>query len=494
MNNGQRFFKISKWPFPPHYFTKHKTSFFLSEISRDRFNIERTMSTATTATTSEAAAAAGKQGGAGIRRNRRPIYGQVVVGAPGSGKTTYCNGMQQYLRLLGRRETVWVINLDPANESTTTTTTTTTSEGDGASKKMQSSSAKKKSQPEQQQQQQQSGGHELPYDTLFDVCQEVVNLTSVMKETGLGPNGGLLYCMEYLEAHVDDICDMIQSRILANAPDSSSSCYLLLDLPGQVELYTHSTCVQRLLQKLIQALDLRLAAVQLMDALYCTDASKFLSASLLATTTMLRLELPMVSILSKVDLLSAMGGGGDNNSNGGDSGLDFQLDFYTECQDLNRLVPFALNVVEKRNHRGNNGNLDPETLQDILEQDEDYQRTRQKRQSSSFYRKFTRLHQGLAEVIEDFGLLQFVPLDITNAASVGRVLAKVDKCNGYVFVNNDQHVAQDLFQCAIQQESSLSAYENIADIQERISSSNSLQVPTSPSRKQTCAKEERKNP
>jgi GPN-loop GTPase len=473
------------------------------------------MSTSTATTT---AASDGKGGGGGGLRRNRPIYGQVVVGAPGSGKTTYCNGMQQYLRLLGRREAVWVINLDPANESSTTSTSTTSTEDPGsttaASSSTSSSVKTKTKKPQQQQQQQQQsasgggGGHELPYDTLFDVCKEVVNLSSLMKETGLGPNGGLLYCMEYLEAHVNDICEMIQSRIVlatttedsssSLSPSSTSSCYLLLDLPGQVELFTHSTCVQRLLQKLILALDLRLTAVQLMDALYCTDASKFLSASLLATTTMLRLELPMVSILSKVDLLSSMGGSGNGGGSDNDdsaAGLDFHLDFYTECHDLNRLVPFALNVVERRNHRGNHGNIDPETLQDILEQDANYQRARQKRQSSSFYRKFSRLHEGLAEVITDFGLLQFVPLDITNAASVGRVLAKVDKCNGYVFVNNDQHVAQDLFQCAIQQESSMSAYESIADIQERISSSNNLQVPTrsTSSRKQpTSAREGKK--
>ena len=46
-----------------------------------------------------------------------PIYGQVVVGPPGAGKTTYCAGMQQYLRLVGRPDTL-VVNLDPGGPTT----------------------------------------------------------------------------------------------------------------------------------------------------------------------------------------------------------------------------------------------------------------------------------------------------------------------------------------------------------------------------------------
>ncbi|CAL0306053.1 unnamed protein product [Lupinus luteus] len=30
------------------------------------------------------------------------VFGQVVIGAPGSGKTTYCNSMSQFLNLVGR--------------------------------------------------------------------------------------------------------------------------------------------------------------------------------------------------------------------------------------------------------------------------------------------------------------------------------------------------------------------------------------------------------
>ena len=30
------------------------------------------------------------------------MFGQAVIGPPGSGKTTYCDGMSQFLRLIGR--------------------------------------------------------------------------------------------------------------------------------------------------------------------------------------------------------------------------------------------------------------------------------------------------------------------------------------------------------------------------------------------------------
>ena len=96
--------------------------------------------------------------------------------------------------------------------------------------------------------------------------------------------------------------------------------------------------------------------------------------------------------------------------------------------------------------------------------DPDYQKARQKTRRSRFFRKRAKLHESLAEVVEDFGLLGFLSLDITSAESVGRVLARIDKCNGYVFTESS--VNEDMFQCAVQAESEV--HESIADIQERL--------------------------
>jgi hypothetical protein len=46
-----------------------------------------------------------------------------------------------------------------------------------------------------------------------------------MEEHKLGPNGGLMYCLDYVDANIDWLLDK-----LAAAPHA----YVLFDFPGQV--------------------------------------------------------------------------------------------------------------------------------------------------------------------------------------------------------------------------------------------------------------------
>lgn len=326
------------------------------------------------------------------------LYGQVVVGAPGAGKTTYCNGMQQYLRLLGRN--ACVLNLDPANEII---------QG------------------------------ERSYDALWDVTVNVIHLKQVMQDLELGPNGGLLYCMEYLNEHVDEWVTQVIDQISAQ----ETPPYLLIDLPGQSEVYTHGTAVSQLLQKLVKRLSLRLTVVQLIDATLCRDATQFLSATVISLATMVRLELPTISVLSKTDLLLSSAPGD----------LLFDMGFFLDCQGLDRLVDYI----------DGSRALSEEDF-DISE-DEEYQKARRSTKGSAFYKKHRRLFEGLAELVEDYGLLNFQPLDISNVTSVGQVLQKIDRSNGYIFmpINTAQ---EDLFRVAVQE--SENRFETISEIQERL--------------------------
>ncbi len=63
-----------------------------------------------------------------------------------------------------------------------------------------------------------------------------------MQEHKLGPNGAMLYCMEYLEENFDWLEDGLKAL--------GDDAYVLFDLPGQVELSTNHGSLKRIVQRL----------------------------------------------------------------------------------------------------------------------------------------------------------------------------------------------------------------------------------------------------
>ncbi|XP_009865582.1 PREDICTED: GPN-loop GTPase 2 [Apaloderma vittatum] len=270
-------------------------------------------------------------------------FGQVVIGPPGSGKTTYCHGMQEFLGRIGRKVTV--VNLDPANEA-------------------------------------------MPYQCAVDIA-ELITLPDVMENLKLGPNGGLIYCMEYLEANFD----WLQEKLAA-----FRGHYYLFDCPGQVELYTHHDSLKNVFAQLAKW-NFRLAAVHLVDSHYCTDPGKFISVLCTSLSTMLHVELPHVNVLSKMDLIEQYGK------------LAFNLDYYTEVLDLSYLVDHLA--------------------------------------SDPFFRNYRRLNEKLVEVIEDYSLVSFIPLNVQDKESMQQVMRAVDKANGYSFGDEEHRSLEALMSAAM---------------------------------------------
>lgn len=52
-------------------------------------------------------------------------------------------------------------------------------------------------------------------------------------------------------------------------------------------------------------------------------------------------------------------------------------------------------------------------------------------------------------IVENYSLVNFIPLDITNKALLLRVKNAVDKANGYVFGGNEPQDIQTLLACAV---------------------------------------------
>lgn len=72
-----------------------------------------------------------------------------------------------------------------------------------------------------------------------------------MREHGLGPNGGLVFCMEYLEKNFD----WLEGRLseLKEGGEDGEGEYVVFDLPGQVELATNHGSLKRIIGKLGKA-------------------------------------------------------------------------------------------------------------------------------------------------------------------------------------------------------------------------------------------------
>ena len=115
-----------------------------------------------------------------------------------------------------------------------------------------------------------------------------------MKKYGYGPNGALIYCMEQV---VTDF-EWFDTEIGEHEYD-----YLLIDFPGQIELFSHLDVLPKIIA-MLQEKGYHMCAVFLLDSQFMVDPAKFLSGGLVALSAMTMLEIPHVNLLSKCDLLS----------------------------------------------------------------------------------------------------------------------------------------------------------------------------------------------
>ena len=79
--------------------------------------------------------------------------------------------------------------------------------------------------------------------------------------------------------------------------------YIVIDCPGQIELYTHIPVLPRVAKHLQMHFGFRMCAVYLLESAFIVDRTKFLAGVMSAMSAMLLLEMPHINVLSKVDLI-----------------------------------------------------------------------------------------------------------------------------------------------------------------------------------------------
>ncbi|XP_028680730.2 GPN-loop GTPase 3 [Erpetoichthys calabaricus] len=248
-----------------------------------------------------------------------PRYAQLVMGPAGSGKSTYCSTLVQHCEVLNR--SVQVVNLDPAAEY-------------------------------------------FNYPVMADI-RELIQVDDVMEDDSLrfGPNGGLVFCMEYFANNFDWLEDC-----LGHVEDD----YILFDCPGQIELYTHLPVMKHLVEQL-QQWEFRVCGVFLVDSQFMVESFKFLSGVMAALSAMVSLEIPQINIMTKMDLLSKT----------------------------------AKKEIEKF--------LDPDMYSFI----EDNSTTIRSA-------KFQKLTKAICGLIDDYSMVRFLPFDRTDEEGINIVLQHVD--------------------------------------------------------------------
>ena len=266
---------------------------------------------------------------------------QIVMGPAGSGKSTYCQAMQHHAETLGgpRKRTIHVANLDPAAE-------------------------------------------EFGYQLAFDI-RDLISVEEVMEELSLGPNGGLVYCMEYLLSNMD----WLQDELDAFGDDD----YLILDCPGQLELYTHIPLMRSVIDRMrMWGYDHSMVSVFLLDATFVADTSKFLSGSLLSLSAMIALELPHVNVLTKCDLLSE--------------------------EDVEKTLSLG-SATELWDREQDRNSIMPADYEEGTEEQRKLEKRRRNRQ---------RLTDSICQLIDDYTMVSFLPLNIRDEDSIDHVLSCVD--------------------------------------------------------------------
>ncbi|CAJ0573253.1 unnamed protein product, partial [Mesorhabditis spiculigera] len=177
-------------------------------------------------------------------------YAQLVMGPAGSGKSTYCSTI--YNHCVNAKRHVMCVNLDPACE-------------------------------------------QFNYPATVDV-RDLISVSDVQEDEDLtlGPNGALVFCMEYLVQNLDWLHEQL---------NEGEDDYFLFDLPGQIELYSHLPVMRQIVDAL-RSWDFHVCSVFLIDTQFVLEPAKFMGGALAALSTMVAIETPHINVLTKMDLLS----------------------------------------------------------------------------------------------------------------------------------------------------------------------------------------------
>ncbi|KAJ3379088.1 hypothetical protein HDU84_007055 [Entophlyctis sp. JEL0112] len=135
----------------------------------------------------------------------------------------------------------------------------------------------------------------LPFGCNIDI-QDVVNYKHVMQQYALGPNGAIITSLNLFTTKFDQVLDLIAKR-------ESSLDYVVVDTPGQIEIFTWSASGQIITDSLASAYPTVLAYV--IDTPRSVAPATFVSNMMYALSILYKTKLPMILVFNKCDVVDA---------------------------------------------------------------------------------------------------------------------------------------------------------------------------------------------
>eukprot|EP01038_Epipyxis_sp_PR26KG_P012521 gene12521-16794_t len=174
----------------------------------------------------------------------------LVIGMAGVGKTTLMHRINLYMIEMGHKG--YYINLDPAVSV-------------------------------------------VPFGANIDI-RDTVNYKEVMKQYGLGPNGGILTSLNLYATRFDQVLSLLENRANGDGLD-----YIFIDTPGQIETFTWSAGGQIIHELLASTFPTTILYVT--DTPRCSSPTTFMSNMLYASSVLYKSRLPMICAFNKIDVV-----------------------------------------------------------------------------------------------------------------------------------------------------------------------------------------------
>lgn len=144
----------------------------------------------------------------------------------------------------------------------------------------------------------------VPFDSNIDI-RDSVNYKEVMKSYNLGPNGGILTSLNLFATKIDQILGLLEKRTTPDPakPDVKPIKNILVDTPGQIEVFVWSASGSILLDSLASTFPTVIAYI--IDTPRTASTSTFMSNMLYACSILYKTKLPMILVFNKTDVKDA---------------------------------------------------------------------------------------------------------------------------------------------------------------------------------------------